>query len=370
MSVPEFKLCTFRLKGLQAVGLGVGATPSRVVDVQQLFAFLNQDKRNGNFLVWPGELQMLHILDNWDCFESLLAEAARMINDGDISEEELEDFTHEVNAIKFAPPVPNPKKVLSAGGNYYDHMEEMGVVGRDTISVEEHLPYIFVTTPDNTLIGNGDEIRLPQRKHWRALDEIGDDVTWETELAVVIGKNAKDVSPTEALEYVAGYTIYQDISAEAIRTFGAFEMDWFNSKSADTYSPMGPWLVPSRFIPDPQNLRIKTTAGGVVRQDSSTNQMMYSCAEMVSYASSIVHLQPGDIIATGTCSGNGFAKNIDRLDAEEIKANIPEGLHFGSMMLLANREAGNHECLEEGQVLISEVEGLGQLVNPVVQDRS
>ena len=89
------------------------------------------------------------------------------------------------------------------------------------MNIDEHLPYIFVTTPDNTLIGNGDEIRLPQRKHWRALDDIGDDATWETELAVVIGRNAKDVSPEEALDYVAGYTIYQDVSAEAIRAFGS-----------------------------------------------------------------------------------------------------------------------------------------------------
>ena len=313
---------------------------------------------------------MLHVLDNWSYFEPLFAKAAEMIDSNELPAGELEDFTHDVSEIKFAPPVPNPKKVLSAGGNYYDHMEEMGVVGRDTINIDEHLPYIFVTTPDNTLIGNGDEIRLPQRKHWRALDDIGDDATWETELAVVIGRNAKDVSPEEALDYVAGYTIYQDVSAEAIRAFGAFEMDWFNSKSADTYSPMGPWIVPKRFISDPQNLRIKTTSGGEVKQDSSTSEMMYSCAEMVSYASSIVHLQPGDIIATGTCSGNGFAKNIDRLDAEKVASNIPQGMHFGSMMLLANRTAGNHEKLEEGKTLVSEVEGLGQLINPVVQDRS
>ena len=258
-----------------------------------------------------------------------------MIDSNELPAGELEDFTHDVSEIKFAPPVPNPKKVLSAGGNYYDHMEEMGVVGRDTINIDEHLPYIFVTTPDNTLIGNGDEIRLPQRKHWRALDDIGDDATWETELAVVIGRNAKDVSPEEALDYAAVYTIYQDVSAEAIRAFGAFEMDWFNSKSADTYSPMGPWIVPKRFISDPQNLRIKTTSGGEVKQDSSTSEMMYSCVLRWSrmHRQSCIY-SPVTSLRQVRAQVTALLKNIDRLDAEKVASNIPQGMHFGSMMLL------------------------------------
>ena len=112
MSSLEFKLCTFRLKGFQAVGLGIGKDPATVIDAQRLFAYLNQAQREEDFLVWPGNLEMLHVLDNWSYFEPLFAKAAEMIDSNELPAGELEDFTHDVSEIKSRTTSAQPEESI------------------------------------------------------------------------------------------------------------------------------------------------------------------------------------------------------------------------------------------------------------------
>ena len=152
----------------------------------------------------------------------------------------------------------------------------------------------------HNLIGHGDAIHLTPRSKY---------VDWEAELAVVIGKYAKNVTADQALDYVAGYTCYNDISARdrMMRQNETFLYDWFSNKGNDTFAPIGPYIVPKKFVKDPQNLSLRCYVSGELMQDTNTNLMVWSVAELISTASSVTTLSPGDIIATGTGSGTGMA---------------------------------------------------------------
>ncbi|MBO9523758.1 MAG: fumarylacetoacetate hydrolase family protein [Nocardioidaceae bacterium] len=343
MSESSYRLCTYVAGGFASVGLGVGEEPTTVIDVERGFRHLHQQGR-GDFVVWPTRLEMLQVLTNWDYFLprlGQLAEAAASLPAD-------ADFVHAVDAVRFAAPIANPGKILNAGANYYDHIKEMGTV---EITPENDIPYIFPKTPNNAIVGNGDAIVLPRSKNW----DVAQYVDWEAELAVVIGRTAEDVSPEEALDYVAGYTIYQDISGrdKMIRETGPFPWDWYANKCNDTFAPLGPWIVPTAFVPDPQNLFIRSIVNGEVQQDSNTKEMIWTAAEMVSYASEITRLEPGDIVATGTCAGCGMAQGLDLQPGE-----LPD--------LFPHMYAGGGKFLQAGDTLVTEIEGLGRLTNPVV----
>lgn len=368
MNSIDFRLCTYRRHGFTSVGLGVGSEPQHVVDVERSFIFLNRERGERQFLLWPTRLDMLQVMTNWDYFYARFVELARRIADGVIPDSEASGFMHRVSDISFAAPISNPRKILNAGGNYYDHMEEMGVIGRDAVDPKRDAPYIFVSTADNTLIGDGDTLVLPKKGKW----PVPQYVDWEVELFAVVGRTAKNVSPDNALDHIAGYMLGQDISGQetAVRFKGAFEMDWYASKSNDTFKPTGPWIVPTAFVSNPGNLRMKTIVNGEVQQDSNTNQMIWGVAEIVSYASSISRLEPGDLLATGTCAGCGGPRNaVKKLDLKKINAEKPEGIHYGSAMLMENLRAGNSLYLRDGDILISEIEGLGRLTNRVVYEK-
>ncbi|MFF4794489.1 fumarylacetoacetate hydrolase family protein [Streptomyces sp. NPDC001276] len=343
MSSNSFRLCTYVTGGFASVGLGVGDAPTRVIDVERGFRHLHSTGR-GDFVVWPTRLEMLQMLTNWDYFLPRLAQLA------DVAETlpADADFVHAADAVRYAPPITNPGKILNAGANYYDHIREMGT---PEMSPETDIPYIFPKTPNNALIGDGDSIVLPRKRNW----DVAQYIDWEAELAVVIGRTAEDVSPQEAIDYIAGYTIYQDISGrdKMIRETGPFSWDWYANKCNDTFAPLGPWIVPAQFVPDPQNLSIKSIVNGEVQQDSNTKEMIWTAAEMVSYASEITRLEPGDIVATGTCAGCGMAKDID-VGWDGIKDLFP------------NMYAGGGAFLKPGDTLVTEIEGLGRLTNSVV----
>jgi 2,4-diketo-3-deoxy-L-fuconate hydrolase len=151
------------------------------------------------------------------------------------------------------------------------------------------------------VVGNGDTIRLPPGRT---------QVDWECELAIVIGRTASRVPVDQARQHIAGYTLENDVSDRAGRGDGRHGSDWFVGKSHDTFAPLGPYIVPKEFIPDPQKLPIKFTLSGTVMQDSSTERMTHNVYEMVSYVSHIMTLKPGDVIATGSPAGVGAAKNV------------------------------------------------------------
>lgn len=348
MSSAEFRLCTYVKDGFRGVGLGVGPEPETVVDVERAFGLLARQRRDGGFVVWPGRLEMLQVLVNWDYFRPRLGELAGLVAAGELAGPGPEEATYRVADVRFAAPIANPGKILNAGANYYDHIREMGTV---PISPDKDIPYIFPKTPNNAIVGDGEAVVLPRKRNW----DVAQYVDWEAELAVVIGRTAEDVSPEEAIDYIAGYTIYQDISGrdKMIRETGPFPWDWYANKCNDTFAPMGPWIVPAQFVPDPQNLTIRSIVNGEVQQDSSTKEMIWTAAEMVSYASEITRLEPGDVVATGTCAGCGMAKGI-----EVGVGNLPD--------LFPNMYAGGGRFLQPGDTLVTEIEGLGRLTNPVV----
>jgi 2-keto-4-pentenoate hydratase/2-oxohepta-3-ene-1,7-dioic acid hydratase in catechol pathway len=216
-----------------------------------------------------------------------------------------------------APPVM-PQHILNAAVNYTEHAQEMAGVPTSTNKPAaappgditaiwmrrpgdtRHNPYVFPKMP-GAVIGNGDTIRLPPERT---------QVDWECELAIVIGRTASRVPVERAREYIAGYTLENDVSDRAGRGDGRHGSDWFIGKSHDTFAPLGPFIVPREFVPDPQKLPIKFTLSGNVMQDSSTERMTHSVDEMVSYVSHVMTLRPGDIIATGSPAGVGAARNV------------------------------------------------------------
>jgi 2-keto-4-pentenoate hydratase/2-oxohepta-3-ene-1,7-dioic acid hydratase in catechol pathway len=179
-------------------------------------------------------------------------------------------------------------KVVCVGLNYFDHAAE-------SKGEPPKAPLLFGKFA-NTLCGDGDPILLP--------DGIGH-VDAEAELAVVIGRTASRVSEDDALEFVAGWTCGNDVSA---RDFQFGDGQWQRGKSCDTFAPMGQTIVTTDEIPDPHALRITLTLNGTVMQDSSTSQLIFRVPELIAFISSSITLEPGDVIATGTPAGVGFAR--------------------------------------------------------------
>ncbi|AQU76842.1 FAA hydrolase family protein [Priestia megaterium] len=197
--------------------------------------------------------------------------------------------------INWQAPILYPNKLICIGANYTDHIEEMG---KEKAIVK---PYSFLKPPSTTLKGHRKEVSLPKASNM---------IDWEAELAVVIGKRAKNVKKEDALTYVAGYTLFNDLSdREAIVNSDGLGIDWVVHKAHDGFAPMGPLVTPAQFIPDPQNLKIKLKVNNEIKQDSHTSKMIFTVAEIIEHLSSIMTLEPGDIIGTGTPAGAGFGRN-------------------------------------------------------------
>jgi 2-keto-4-pentenoate hydratase/2-oxohepta-3-ene-1,7-dioic acid hydratase in catechol pathway len=185
---------------------------------------------------------------------------------------------------RFAPAVPRPGKIICVGLNYRRHAQETG-------NPIPPVPILF-SKYHNTLVGHRGRIPLPVK--------VSSQFDYEVELVVVIGRKARDVSESEALSCVFGYANGNDFSARDLMRVTSQLM---LGKTCDGFAPLGPWLVTADQIPDPQNLKIATYVNGEQRQNSNTSDMIYSCAQIVSYCSRHLTLMPGDIIFTGTPQG-------------------------------------------------------------------
>jgi 2-keto-4-pentenoate hydratase/2-oxohepta-3-ene-1,7-dioic acid hydratase in catechol pathway len=201
-------------------------------------------------------------------------------------------------------PVPNPSKVILLAGNYNEHIREGGGLA---VAREETFPYFFWKPPSTTLTNPNDPVKIPAVSP--------NHVDWELELGVFIGKSCHNVSEKDALKYVAGYTVCNDISDRKFqinpkrkeRPNDKF-FDWLHGKWHDTFLPVGPCVTSASSIPDPQKLAMKLKVNGQVMQDSNTNAMIFPVAALVSILSSFVTLEPGDLVVTGTPSGVGNAR--------------------------------------------------------------
>lgn len=192
--------------------------------------------------------------------------------------------------LRFLPPVPDPQKIICIGLNYRDHAAESGApIPREPILFSKY------TT---ALIGHEEPIVLPS---------VSNEVDYEAELVVVMGRRARKVSPQEGLAAVAGYTIGNDVSARdwQLKKDGK---QWMVGKTFDTFAPCGPWLVTAEEVGDPHRLGIRLRLNGQVMQSSNTDQMIFRVGELVSYLSQVFTLEPGDLIYTGTPPGVGFAR--------------------------------------------------------------
>jgi 2-keto-4-pentenoate hydratase/2-oxohepta-3-ene-1,7-dioic acid hydratase in catechol pathway len=210
-------------------------------------------------------------------------------------------------------PIDRPGKIICVGLNYRDHAEEQGV----------ELPQepLFFAKYTTALIGPGDPIVIPP---------IVTQCDYEAELGVVIGERVRNVSRENALEAVRGYVCANDVSA---RDLQFSDKQWTRGKSPDTFCPVGP-LVPAAQIPDPHRLRIRAIVSGEVLQDSNTSNLIFGVDEIISHASQTSTLEPGDLILTGTPAGVGIFRDPKRL-------------------------------LQPGDEVTIEIEGIGELTNPV-----
>jgi 2-keto-4-pentenoate hydratase/2-oxohepta-3-ene-1,7-dioic acid hydratase in catechol pathway len=212
-------------------------------------------------------------------------------------------------------PIDIPQKIVCVGLNYRDHAEEQGV------ELPEK-PLLFSKWP-NTLIGSGEAIRVP------AICESPD---YEAELGVVIGRRAQRVGKDDALDFVRGYVVANDVSGRDIQ-FG--DGQWVRGKSLDTFLPVGE-LVPASDVPDPQALRIRAVLNGQTMQDSSTSNQIFGVAEIIAFVTQGITLEPGDLIITGTPAGVGAFR----------KPQV---------------------WLQDGDEITIEIDGVGSITNPVVR---
>lgn len=223
--------------------------------------------------------------------------------------------------LEWGPCVTRPHKIICVGLNYRKHADE-------TNAPYPEVPILF-NKFDNTLTGHHSEIAIPA---------VTNQLDYEVELGIVIGEKTKNVSKEEALSHVFGYCTVNDLSA---RDLQMRTHQWLLGKTCDDFSPAGPYLVTADEVGDPNNLSLKTYVNDELRQDSNTSDMIFSCAEIVSYISQHMTLVPGDLILTGT----------------------PEGVVFGL-------PADQRVYIQPGDVITVEIEKLGKLTNKFVEEKA
>ena len=255
------------------------------------------------------------LLQNWDENDPLLSALA---------DDAAAQGSRPLADVQLLAPVLYPPVVYNAAANYVDHQKEMSG-GKQLVKEDTH-PYFFLKAGPHCVIGPEADIRLPA---------VSDFIDWEAELAVVIGKPARNVKAEDALDYVAGYTIFNDLSARDMKPVGrTFNVHWFAHKNFDGSGPMGPWMVPASDIPDPHDVDIKLWVNDELKQDSNSKYLFFNINEQIEYISARMTMRPGDVIATGTPSGVGAP--------------------YGGR-------------LKPGDTVTIEISGIGRLVNPVVQ---
>jgi len=337
-----YRLATVEYRGRIFPVLEVGQA---LIDFGIGYEAFKRDTQRRDFFKARHGYTMLDILEEWELFDSILGEAAAYFEThlkGD-----WPSYAYQQSEITFMPPILYPNKILNAGSNYYDHSLEMGAAAPDT---ENHDPYFFYKGSRHNVVGHGGKVYLTARSNY---------VDWEAELAIVIGKTAKNVPEEKALDYVAGYTCYNDISARdrMIRHGETFDYDWFANKGNDSFAPIGPFIQPARFVPDLSDIKIRCYHNGDIVQDFSTDNMVFDIPRLIANVTSITTLSPGDVIATGTGAGAGMAHGITVKHGEIHK-------------VFEHMYAGKSRLLSAGDKIAVDIEGIGRLENEVAPVRN
>jgi 2-keto-4-pentenoate hydratase/2-oxohepta-3-ene-1,7-dioic acid hydratase in catechol pathway len=270
----------------------------------------------GEISNFPLPIDMLDLIDMG--FE-IIVEITEMIKE--TREVDFQEIGYELNEVTILAPIQRPRKnIIGIGLNYTEHVAESART-LDTTGKLPQKPIIF-SKPPTTVTGPNTHILL-NSKLTQQLD-------WEVELGVVIGKDGKYVPKEEALDYVFGYTVINDISARDCRREG----QWIVSKGQDTFAPMGPYIVTKDEIANPHNLNLSLKVNGVEKQNSNTKFMLFNVNDLIEDLSTVFTIESGDIIATGTPAGVGAGRS-------------PQ------------------EWLQDGDVVEATVEGIGTIVNTV-----
>jgi 2,4-didehydro-3-deoxy-L-rhamnonate hydrolase len=270
------------------------------------------------------------LLEDWDANFSRLQEAVAKLE-----KQGLPASAAKVTNLHALPPVRHPGKMFYAAQNFQEHVDEMlraGMTPKDgpkfTGEKSTSDPYLFLKAP-STLCGANDDIAIPL-----GLKKID----WEAEIALAIGKPGKRIKAERALDHVAGWMTTNDVSARDLQIRAdrpGLRSDWLNGKSHDNFAPTGPFLVPRAFVPDHKNLFIRLTVNGEIKQNGNTSQFIFTPEEQIAYASNILSLESGDFFSCGTCGGVG---------------------------------QGTNTFLKVGDVMETEIEGLGKMRNRFVAE--
>jgi len=260
--------------------------------------------------VAPRVGSVLSLLEDWDRMLPELREMA------DSSARFAPALIAPLSKIHLAAPILYPGNIYCAAANYLDHSKEMRDSGLP--DKRQSRPYFFTKLSRQTVIGPGEPIQIPYPEA---------KVDWEAEIGVVIGRPCRNVKASQAMQCVAGFTIFNDLSDRA-RNFRAdwhFKFDWLGGKSFNTSAPMGPWITPAEFIPDPHNLTIQLWVNDELMQNASSRDMYFTIPEQIEYLSELFTLLPGDVISTGTPMGVGHARGIYLKAGDTVTITI-EGL--------------------------------------------
>jgi 2-keto-4-pentenoate hydratase/2-oxohepta-3-ene-1,7-dioic acid hydratase in catechol pathway len=234
-----------------------------------------------------------------------------------------------LDAVTLDAPLRDTHKLILLAGNYREHIREVGY--RVPTAPETVTPQFFMKPPSTTIIAPGEPVVIHKVNTW---------VDWEVELAVVICKRGRYIAPEQAMDYVFGYTIVNDISERAFNADFPNRFvrekdplfDWLHGKWFDGFAPMGPVVVTADEVEDPHNLAITLSVNGKVEQDSNTSYMLHRIPHLIHKLSEIVTVEPGDVLVTGTPAGTGHGQN---------------------------------KRLDDGDLLVCQIEGIGTLTNPV-----
>jgi len=307
----EYKLATFQTADGPRAGLVID---DKVFDAAKL---------TGR----PGYATVLGILEDWKAAQPILKKATANAGKARAKGQPLK-------TVKLLAPVLWPSAIYCAGANYADHAAEMNARHGKPPDPDPHtlgLQSWHFIKASRSLANPGQTVKV---------SDYSKQMDWEIELAAVIGRPAKKIPVEKALDYVAGYTAANDLSARDrgrrphVADTSPFKADWVAHKSFDGSCPLGPWIVPASDIEDPQNLGLKLWVNGVLKQDSNTGKMIFNLAEQIAHLSSRLTLHPGDLILTGTPAGVGVFRDPQRL-------------------------------LQPGDEVTIEIEGIGSLTNPV-----
>lgn len=309
------KLASFSTPSITSIRIGI-VQDNEIIDVDLAARALN---------IIPHE-QMLDLLDHYE--EGMRELHAILDKTGGRRFSEVKTFTEigavqDLSQVQLAAPIPRPRKnIMCLGWNYAEHAKETALIRGQEAKAPEY-PVIFTKAPTTVNSPYGNIIIDPN---------VSEQVDWEVELAVIIGKGGKNIREEDALSHVFGYTVLNDVSA---RDLQSRHKQFFKGKSIDGYCPMGPWIVTADEVEVPQRLTVRLRVNGITKQESNTSMMIFPIRTIIAILSQGMTLEPGDIIATGTPSGVGFARNPP-------------------------------EFLKAGDVMETEIEGIGTLRNVVV----